>query len=184
MMRVLAVMAMVFMMSSAQVQAADFTLSSPQLTESKGITLSEVYNGFGCTGKNISPDLIWKNAPAGTKSFAISVYDPDAPTGSGWWHWLAFNIPAGTTGIKKGAGTGQAEMPAGTIQSISDFDTTGYGGPCPPVGDKPHRYIFKVYALKVAKLDLSPDTLPAQVGFNINANKLGEASFEMTYGRK
>ena len=181
--RIITMMVMLFVMSATQVQAAEFTLSSPQFTGTQGITLKEVYSGFGCTGQNISPGLIWKNAPAGTKSFAISVYDPDAPTGSGWWHWLAFNIPATTTEIKQGAGSGQAEVPAGTIQSISDFDTTGYGGPCPPAGDKPHRYIFKVYALKVAKLDLSPDTLPAQVGFNIHANKLGEASFEMTYGR-
>jgi len=159
-----------------------FTLHTPDL-ESKGrITLAHVFNGMGCTGLNISPYLHWINAPAGTKSFAVTAYDPDAPTGSGWWHWVMYNIPASTTELVAGAGNGK-NAPNGSVQGRTDFGTKGYGGPCPPTGDKPHHYHFTVFALKVDKLDLPGDATAAMVGYNLNANKLATARVTGLYGR-
>ena len=126
----------------------------------KGATIKneQVFKGFGCTGDNISPSLSWTGAPKGTKSFAITVYDPDAPTGSGWWHWVVFNIPASTTSIPKNAGDVNAKlMPEGAIQSRTDFGADGYGGPCPPKGAKPHHYHFTVFAVDVDKLPDAAD---------------------------
>lgn len=169
---------------SSIASAADFTLTSPGIKPGSTLNADHVFNGFGCSGKNISPELHWHNAPAGTKSFAVTVYDPDAPTGSGWWHWLAYNIPASTTTLEAGAGTTEGKkLPAGTIQGRTDFGATGFGGACPPVGDKPHRYIFTVYALKIEKIDLPLDVTAANIGFMINANRLGQASFTATYSR-
>ena len=139
---------------------------------------------MGCTGQNISPALDWTNPPAGTRSFAVTAYDPDAPTGSGWWHWVMFNIPAGTSELPAGAGAPDASLaPQGAIQSRTDFGVPGYGGPCPPEGDTPHRYIFTVFALSVDALPLDENAPGAMVGFFLNANVIDKASFEATYGR-
>ena len=165
-------------------QAAGFTLSSPTIKPGSTLTEAQVFKGFGCEGKNISPALKWSGAPSGTKSYAVTVYDPDAPTGSGWWHWVVYNIPASATELPEGAGGADAKgMPAGAAQGRTDFGAPGFGGACPPPGDKPHRYIFTVYALKTDKIDVPPDATAALVGFMINANKLGKASFEAKYGR-
>lgn len=169
----------------AGVLAAPFTVESAEVKPNAKIGEAQVYKGFGCEGGNISPSLTWKNPPAGTKSFAITMYDPDAPTGSGWWHWVVFNIPADVTSLPSGAGDPTLnKLPKGAVQSRTDFGSTEYGGPCPPKGDKPHRYIFTVYALKVDKLDLNPDSPAAMLGFMANANKLGKATFTAMYGRK
>jgi len=169
----------------AALAADSFTLESAEVKPSSTIAEAQVYKGFGCEGGNVSPSLKWRNAPAGTKSFAVTVYDPDAPTGSGWWHWVFFNIPASMTSIPMGVGNpASGQTPKGAVQSKNDFGKTGYGGPCPPNGDKPHRYIFTVYALKVDKLDADENATPAMVGFMINANQLGKASVTATYGRK
>ena len=113
------------------------------------------------------------------------VFDPDAPTGSGWWHWVAFNIPADVTTLAKGAGDpGGRLMPAGVVQSRTDFGEPGYGGPCPPEDDAPHRYQFMVFALSVEKLPLDADAPAAMVGFYIHANLLGKAVLEANYGRQ
>jgi Raf kinase inhibitor-like YbhB/YbcL family protein len=159
-----------------------FRVMAPDLASQGRITLPHVYNGMGCNGQNISPALQWSNPPAGTKSFAVTAYDPDAPTGSGWWHWVMYNIPAGTTGLPAGAGNGR-NAPRGSAQGQTDFGTKGYGGPCPPVGDKPHHYHFTVFALKVDKLDLPGNATAAMVGYNLNANKLGTARVTALYGR-
>ncbi len=165
--------------------AGKFTLESAEVKPNQKIADAHVFKGFGCDGGNLSPSLTWKNAPQGTKSFAVTVYDPDAPTGSGWWHWLVFNIPADVTSLPAGASdSAKGKLPAGAMQSKTDFGTAGYGGPCPPQGDKPHRYIFKVFALKVPKLDLDESSSGALVGYMLNANKLGTAEFTSTYGRK
>jgi len=167
------------------VQAAGFTLSSPTVKPGSMLTEAQVFKGFGCEGKNISPALKWSGAPAGTKSYAVTVYDPDAPTGSGWWHWVVYNIPASATELPEGAGGADGKgLPAGAVQGRTDFGAPGFGGACPPPGDKPHRYIFTVYALKTDKIDVPADATAALVGFMINANKLGKASFEAKYGRK
>jgi Raf kinase inhibitor-like YbhB/YbcL family protein len=162
--------------------AGRFMLRAPDLTSKGRIANSHVYNGMGCTGQNISPTLEWSNAPAGTKSYAVTAYDPDAPTGSGWWHWVMYNIPATTTSLAAGAGNGR-NAPRGSTQGTTDFGSRGYGGPCPPPGDKPHHYKFTVFALKVDKLDLPGNATAAYVGFNLNANKLATASATALYGR-
>jgi len=159
-----------------------FRVIAPDLETRGRITLAHVYNGMGCTGQNISPALNWSNPPEGTRSFAVTAYDPDAPTGSGWWHWVMYNIPASTTGLPAGAGNGR-NAPRGSAQGQTDFGTKGYGGPCPPVGDKPHHYHFTVFALKVDRLDLPGNATAAMVGFNLNANKLATARVTGLYGR-
>jgi Raf kinase inhibitor-like YbhB/YbcL family protein len=164
--------------------AAEFGLSSPVIKDGGTIGSEQVYSGFGCSGGNVSPELHWRNAPKETKSFALTVYDPDAPTGSGWWHWLIFNIPATVTNLPANGGKvdGGGAL-KGTIQSTTDFGRPGYGGPCPPPGDTPHRYIFTVYALKVDQLPLKQDASGAMVGFYLNQNTLGKASLTGYYGR-
>lgn len=162
--------------------AGSFKVTAPDL-ESKGrITTAHVFNSFGCTGQNISPALNWSNPPAGTKSFAVTAYDPDAPTGSGWWHWVMYNIPATETGLAAGAGNGR-NAPRGSQQGNTDFGTKGYGGPCPPAGDKPHHYHFKVFALKVDKLDVPGNATAAMVGYNLIANKLATATVTGLFAR-
>ncbi|MEQ6291197.1 YbhB/YbcL family Raf kinase inhibitor-like protein [Vogesella sp. GCM10023246] len=167
----------------AAVPALAFEVSSPQLQAGQRMAKAQEYNGFGCNGGNVSPALAWQHAPAGTKSFAVTVYDPDAPTGSGWWHWLLFNLPATAQGLAAGAGNPGGALPAGSVQSRTDYGAPGFGGACPPAGDKPHRYIFTVHALKVDKLELGADAMPALVGYMLNANSLGKASLTALYGR-
>jgi len=165
---------------------SDFQLTSPDI---KGKALMDnkfVFNGFGCSGGNLSPALNWTGAPQGTKSFAVLVQDPDAPTGgAGWWHWVAYNIPADATGLVQGAGTVDgAKLPKGSVQGKTDFGAAGWGGPCPPQGDKPHHYNITVYALKVDKLDIPLDATASLVGFMANANAIAKAKLTGMFGRK
>ncbi|MBI3789190.1 MAG: YbhB/YbcL family Raf kinase inhibitor-like protein [Ignavibacteriales bacterium] len=147
-------------------------------------TEKQVFNGFGCSGANVSPQLRWENPPAGTKSFAVTMYDPDAPTGSGWWHWLMFDIPASAKELPSNAGDPKSNLaPKGSIQSVTDFGAAGYGGPCPPPRHGSHQYIITVYALKVDKLGPDEKAQPAMVGYNIRANTIQKASIVMYYGR-
>lgn len=165
-------------------RAADLALSSPDIAQGKALDAKQILNGFGCTGSNVSPALSWQDPPAGTKSFALTVYDPDAPTGSGWWHWVVFDIPAGVRSLPAGAGNADgAGLPAGAVQSRTDFGAPGYGGACPPKGHGQHRYVFTLFALDVARLGLSPDSSPAMVGFNLGAHTLAKASITAVYGR-
>ncbi len=164
-------------------QAQDFMLSSPDIHVGKTIDKKHVFHGFGCMGDNVSPVLSWSHAPKGTKSFALTVYDPDAPSGSGWWHWVVFNIPADTRELPANAGNPTVGlMPKGVVQSRTDFGGFGYGGPCPPIGDQSHRYYFRLYALK-SVLQLDRDVPAAQVGFQIHQNQIGEAEIMGVYGR-
>ncbi|MEL6123313.1 MAG: YbhB/YbcL family Raf kinase inhibitor-like protein, partial [Bacteroidota bacterium] len=147
-------------------QPTTFTLTSSDIGGQ--MTTTQVFDGFGCTGNNISPQLSWMNAPTETQSFAITMYDPDAPTGSGWWHWLVFNLPSDVTSLASGAGsTDGSALPARAIQSVTSFGTAGYGGPCPPVGHGLHRYVITVYALSVPELPLDSEANPALVGYNL-----------------
>jgi Raf kinase inhibitor-like YbhB/YbcL family protein len=175
-----AALAIVFALPLAA-KPAVFRLWSPDI---KGPTLgmNQVFNGMGCTGKNISPELRWSGAPAGTKSFAVTVYDPDAPTGSGWWHWTVYNIPATARGLPAGASAARG-LPAGTVEGVTDFGKPGFGGACPPKGDKPHRYFFTVYSLNVPRLDVPATASAANVGFNVRAHTIAKASFVARYGR-
>jgi len=140
--------------------------------------------GFGCAGGNKSPHLAWSGAPPGTKSFAVTCFDPDAPTGSGFWHWLVVNIPPNVTELALDAGNPKAgKLPAGALQTRTDFGAPGYGGPCPPPGDHPHRYLFTVFAVSQDKLQVAPDTSAAVVGFQLNFNTLAKAAIMGLYKR-
>lgn len=172
----------IFLIALASSQAQTFTLKSKDIGGQA--TNKQVFKGFGCTGENISPQLSWENAPEGTKSFAVTMYDPDAPTGSGFWHWVVFDIPASVTELKSDAGNLSKNLaPAGCIQSKTDFGQTGYGGPCPPEGHGFHQYIITVYALKTDKLGVDQNATAAYVGFNLYANTLAKASLIMYYKR-
>ena len=140
--------------------------------------------GFGCAGGNKSPHLAWSGAPAGTKSFAVTCFDPDAPTGSGFWHWVEVNIPAGTTSLALDAGNAKAAlMPKGALQTRTDFGAPGYGGPCPPEGHGPHRYVFTVFAVKQDALPVNADTSAAIVGFQLHFNTLAKATLTGLFKR-
>ncbi len=145
--------------------------------------LSEAY-GFGCAGGNLSPRLSWDGAPDGTKSFALTCFDPDAPTGSGFWHWVVVNIPPDVTSLEAGAGNPDSgKLPAGALQVRTDFGAPGYGGPCPPEGDAPHRYVFTLYAVGLDELPVTAETSAAVVGFQLNFNTLAKGSLTGLYKR-
>ena len=164
--------------------AAAFTLKSPDIAEGARIDMKHVYDSFGCTGGNLSPALVWSDPPAGTKSFAVLMHDPDAPTGgAGFWHWLVVDIPADVRELKQGAGNRSGKnLPAGARQLETDFGEKAYGGPCPPPG-APHRYVITVYALKIDKLGDAADGRTAIAGFTMNANALAKASVTGLFGR-
>ena len=155
--------------------AAPFALTTTAFKSGGNIDQKNAGNIMGCTGENKSPALEWKNPPPGTKSFALMVHDPDAPTGgAGFWHWVVYNIPADATSLPEGAGdTAGASLPKGAVQGNTDMGKPGYVGPCPPPGPK-HHYNFMLYPLKVDKLDVPPGATASYVGFNANANVIGK----------
>jgi Raf kinase inhibitor-like YbhB/YbcL family protein len=181
-MRVVAFFAALIFSSTSVFAQGAFRLTSPDVAAGATIKMEQVFNGFGCTGQNVSPALAWTGAPANTKSFALILHDPDAPTGvGGFTHWIVYNIPATAKGLDKGAGSGK--LPAGAMQAPTSFGMPGYGGPCPPAGDKPHRYVFTLYALNTEKVDLPPNASQALAGFTINGSKVGTATFTAMFGR-
>lgn len=156
--------------------AQTFQLSSTDVKQGEQVKDINVLNGSGCTGKNVSPQLSWSGAPPGTKSFAITMFDSDAPTGSGWWHWTMVNIPEDQHDLVRDAGDPSGKnTPVGAVQGRTDFGGPGYGGPCPPLGDAVHHYHFKVWALKVATLPVTSDTGGAMVGYMLNTNSIASA---------
>ena len=168
---------------TAQSTAGKFTVTSTNISPGGKIADAQVYNSFGCKGGNVSPELTWSSAPVGTKSFAILMHDPDAPTGSGWWHWVVYNIPANVGSLPAGAGDPKKSLlPSGALEGRTDFGDPGYGGPCPPPG-KPHRYYVRVYALKVEKLEVPADATAAFVAFSVRMHTLATAELMGTYGR-
>lgn len=158
-----------------------FELSSPDIRDGATLSAAQVYSGFGCSGGNLSPQLNWQNAPAGTQSFALTVYDPDAPTGSGWWHWTLYDIPATINQLPRGATS--KTLPAGSQQGRNDYGSESFGGACPPAGNAPHRYVFTLHALKVAHLEAPPGASAALLGYLINSNRLASVSLTPLYGR-
>lgn len=174
------ILAMSAIFSTSIFAQKTFTLTSKDLGGET--TKVQEFNGFGCSGENQSPQLSWKNAPEGTKSFAVTMYDPDAPTGSGFWHWVVVDIPANVNELVTNAGTKNL-IPIGAIQSITDYGIKGFGGPCPPIGHGYHQYIITVYALKVNKLGTDENTNPAVVGFNLWNQTLAKASIVAYYKR-
>lgn len=160
------------------------TLKSPDFNDGDTLPNAQVFNDFGCTGENQSPALSWENAPEGTKSFAISVYDPDAPTGSGFWHWLVINIPADTHSLASNAGAlHSGSLPKGAFTLRNDYGYRGFGGACPPEGDQPHRYQFNIYALDTDHIALPEDATTAFAGFMLHSHIIGKAQITAFYGR-
>ena len=143
---------------------------------------SGIARKYTCDGDDVSPPLRWENPPAGAKAFAMIADDPDAPGGT-WVHWLIYDLPAETKELFESVPKTEV-LTNGGKQGVNDFGKVGYGGPCPPPGDKPHRYIFTVYALKIDQLPLQKEASGAMVGYYLNQNKLGKASFTAKYGRK
>jgi len=159
-------------------------VTSQDVTDGARLANDQVSGLMGAGGEDLSPQLSWIGYPEATRSFAVTVYDPDAPTGSGWWHWMVINIPADTTELASGAGAvNSTTLPKGALQNRIDYGVAAWGGTCPPQGDKPHRYIFTVYALKTDKLDVPADATAALTGYMIHGNALGKASFTAKYGR-
>jgi hypothetical protein len=160
---------------------AEMVLSSPDFTAGGTLPAAQVLNGFGCDGPNLSPALTWSGVPEGTVSLILTLYDPDAPTGSGWWHWTVANIPADVTGLP--AGVTAETLPEGAVEGRTDFGTPGFGGACPPEGAPPHRYIFTLYAIPEAVLPIDANASGALVGFYAKAIALETATLTATFGR-
>lgn len=157
-------------------------ISSNSLQDGQIVPNQYLYNGFGCEGDNISPHLAWEGAPDGTKSFALTVFDPDAPTDHGWWHWAVVNIPADVHSLEEGASNNN-KLPKEALELMTDFHQRKYGGPCPPAKDRPHRYVFTIYALKTEKLALSKTSSAEELKQILKKESLAEASFTVKYGR-
>jgi Raf kinase inhibitor-like YbhB/YbcL family protein len=161
-----------------------FTLESKDVAEGETLAEAHLMDGMGMSGGNESPELSWTGFPADTASFAVTCYDPDAPTGSGFWHWVVFDIPAGVTELARGAGSADgARLPAGAVQARNDAGVAGFVGAAPPEGDPPHRYVFAVHALDVAELGLDASATPAMVGFNLRFHTIARATVVALYGR-
>jgi Raf kinase inhibitor-like YbhB/YbcL family protein len=177
-----AVCSLCFFASSAN---AKMSILSPNFKEGELIKEVNVFNGFGCSGKNISPEISISEVPKDAKSLAITLYDPDAPTGSGWWHWIVYNIPTSVKSIPTNdqTNTFRVSLSKNALFGRNDFGTYNYGGPCPPVGHGKHHYILTVYALSVAKLNVQGNSSAALIGYNINANLIEKASITATYQR-
>lgn len=166
------------------VAACAFELTSPDIQAGKTIGQKFVYDGMGCGGENVSPELAWSDPPAGAKSFAVTVHDPDAPMSGGFWHWVVIDIPASAKGLAQGAGTQDGKgLPGGSVQIEADFGAPGWGGPCPPKGAGAHHYNFTAYALGVEKLPLPANAAAAAVGAFVEKNAVGKATFTALYGR-
>jgi len=159
-------------------------LTSDDIADGKPLPNPCVADIMGCTGDNQSPHLRWSGAPADTKSFAVTCFDPDAPTGSGFWHWVLFDIPAAVTELPRGVGSGDmAGLPAGAIHARNDTGAPGYVGSAPPPGHGEHRYVFAVHALGVPTLGLDANATPAYVGFNLTFNTLARGVIVSVFGR-
>lgn len=161
---------------------AEMTLTPPDFLNGGTLPEAQVLNGFGCAGANTSPALVWSGAPEGAKSFLLTVYDPDAPTGSGRWHWAVANIPADVTGLA--AGASPAGLPEGAVEGRTDFGAPGFGGACPPEGAAPHRYVFTLYAMPEAALPLDGNASGAMFGFYALGLALEHVVLTATYGRQ
>jgi Raf kinase inhibitor-like YbhB/YbcL family protein len=164
---------------------AELQISSYHFKEGSQIKEVNVFNGFGCKGQNISPQISIIDIPKEAKSLALTMYDPDAPTGSGWWHWIVYNMPTYTKNIFSSDSklTKPAIFGRNAVFGRNDYGTNDYGGPCPPIGSGKHRYILTIYALSVDKLSVPNDASAALIGYNINAHTIEKASITAYYGR-
>ena len=153
-----------------------FELRSDDVADGQMMSPNQVFDGFGMTGRNISSSLSWSGFPAQTENFAVTLFDPDAPTGSGWWHWVVLGIPASVTKLEAGAvGAGGSGLPEGVFHVRNDYMVKDFGGAAPPEGDPPHRYVFAVHALDVESLGVSDEISPAMAGFNLRFHTIARA---------
>ena len=161
-------------------KVASFTLQSADIKEGERLAADYVNSSEG--GRDLSPQLGWSGFPASTAGFAVTCFDPDAPTGSGFWHWAVAGIPPAVTELPRGAG-GQSSklLPKGAFQLRNDGGRPGYMGAAPPPGDRPHRYIFAVHALDVPSLQIGPSATPAVLGFNLTFHTLARATLTAIY---
>ena len=170
--------------TSVAVFAESLTLSSNDISNGELMNQAQEFKGFGCSGGNLSPHLKWSGAPKGTKSFAITAYDPDAPTGSGWWHWQVVNIPKNITELAAGVGSTEKDLkPKGSVQIKNDYGSRGFGGACPPIGHGTHHYRFTVHALSVEKLEIPENASGALSGYMINGSTIESSTIESLYKR-
>jgi len=164
--------------------AGSMTLTSKDIAQGEFMTKKQEFTGFGCSGGDLSPHLKWTGAPEGTKSFAITAHDADAPTGSGWWHWQLVNIPKNVTELASGAGSTKKDLaPKDSMQIENDYGSRGFGGACPPAGHGVHHYRFTIHALSTEKLELPVGASGALAGYMINANTLASSTIESLYKR-
>ena len=177
----LAFRAIVFLAVLAATPAMATTLTSQDVREGARVPNEQVYGN--CNGDNVSPQLAWSGAPAATKSYAVTVFDPDAP-GGGWWHWIVFAIPTTRTTLPRGIGNPDAmALPDPAIQGTNDFGSVGYGGPCPPAGDKPHRYEFTLWALDTAKPPFGATVTGSAIAPWLAQHALAKTTLTATYAR-
>ena len=166
-------------LSLATLSSQALELTSPDVKEGELMNSKFEFTGFGCGGDNVSPALSWSDAPEGTKSFAITVYDPDAPTGSGWWHWLALDIPAKVNEVS----VGQDMATLGALELVNDYGVAEFGGLCPPEGHGMHRYQFTIWALPTESLGVDASASAALAGYMLNATALESKTITATYAR-
>jgi Raf kinase inhibitor-like YbhB/YbcL family protein len=163
-----------------------FTVTSADVAHDQPMSGKHVFNGFGMSGDNISPQLSWSGFPAETKSFAVTCIDPDAPTGSGFWHWLVIDIPLSVTSLPAGAGSGSGsgsgELPPGAFHVRNDYGTKDFGGAAPPAGDPAHRYVFAVHAVDSEKLGIDSEVSPAIAGFNLRFHTIARGILIPVFG--
>ncbi|MBN3766832.1 YbhB/YbcL family Raf kinase inhibitor-like protein [Burkholderia sp. Ac-20365] len=181
--RVASLVAVAVVLHTSTAFAADtaFTVTSTNLRTGGAVDNAQVFDRDECKGQNRSPQLSWHNPPDGTRSFAITMFDPDSP-GRGWWHWAVAGIPASTDRLPENASASGFLKKLGAVESRNDFDVDGYGGPCPPPG-KPHRYVITVYALNTPNLRLAQGRPSLMFDHEISTATLGYARMTVTYGR-
>lgn len=184
MLKIIPAVPALLLLASFSAFSSSFTLFSSDIAANEFMSSQFEFTGFGCDGGDQSPNLQWTDAPTGTKSFAITAYDPDAPTGSGWWHWQLVNIPVTVTELSTNAGSVSVDLaPTGSQQIVNDYGSAGFGGACPPAGHGAHRYQFTVHALSVERLDLPENASGALTGYMINANSIESSTIEALYKR-
>lgn len=169
------------LIAAGTARAGDFSIESVELA-GRSFDNAQVSDSFGCHGQNLSPAIRWTDAPKGTQSYLLTMFDADAPTGSGFWHWVVADIPASIHEIGRGAGSDASRLPAGALEMKNDTGNTGYLGPCPPQGET-HRYVISVTALKIAKLPVDNGATPAVIGYAAHYQEIAKATMTVRFGR-